>query len=665
VNLVRIGVFICHCGTNIGGVVDVDDVVQFASGLEDVVFATGYRYMCSDPGGRLINDSIKEHELDRIVVAACSPRMHEPTFQAVLVDADLNPYCLEMANIREHCSWVHKNDVDEATRKSKDLVAMAVAKARTLEPLESYHKNVVHEALVIGGGIAGIQAALDLAESGRKVYLVEREPSIGGRMAQLDKTFPTLDCSSCILTPKMMDVSRNPNIELYTYSEVVDVEGSVGDFKVKIKRKPTYVDWDKCNGCGECALACRLKDRIPDEFNEKLGKRSAIYVPFQQAVPLKYTIDPNACLMLRLGKCGDSPPCKDVCTLDAIDYGQKESIVDVNVGTIIVATGYDMLDAAEMYEYGYSRSPDIITNLEFERLICSSGPTGGKMHRLSDGGEVKSVSFILCVGSRDKDLKDYCCRIGCMGALKHAYLLREHEGDGLEINICYTDIRSFGKGYEEFYGRIRDIETNFIRGRPSEIKVQDDGRLVYDVFDTTTQKLLQVTSDVVVLVPALVPRNGAEDLGRMVKISRGADGFFLESHPKLKPVDTSTDGIFIAGCCQGPKDIPDVVAQASGAASRANTILSKDVLASVSTVSVVNEDLCSGCGICAPVCDYGAIEIVEVADSDGKKIAEVDVALCKGCGVCASACPSGAMEQKGFKCEQLSAMIRAVSSRDS
>ncbi len=659
--MARIGVFICHCGTNIAGVVDVEDVVRYASELDDVIFATDYKYMCSDPGGRVIKDAIKEYDLDKVVVAACSPRMHEPTFQAVITDEGVNPYCLEMANIREHCSWVHKDEKKEATLKAKDLVSMAVAKAGLLEPLESYSKDVVHDALVIGGGIAGIQASLDLAESGCKVYLVEREPSIGGRMAQLDKTYPTLDCSSCILTPKMMDVSRNPNIELYTYSEVVEVEGSVGDYKVKVKRKPTYVDWDKCNGCGECALVCRMKGKIPDEFNEGLGKRSAIYVPFQQAVPLKYTIDPSKCLMLLSGKCGDSPPCKDVCTLDAIDYEQEEEIIELNVGAIIAATGYDLLDANEMYEYGYNHSPDIITNLEFERLICSSGPTGGEIKRLSDDGEVKSVSFILCVGSRDKDLKEYCCRIGCMGALKHAYLLKEHLGDDLEINICYTDIRSFGKGYEEFYRRIRDTGTNFMRGRPSEIRTMKDGKLNFDIFDTATQKLFQVTSDIVVLVPALIPREGSDDIGRMLRISRGADDFFLESHPKLKPVDTSTDGIFIAGCCQGPKDIPDVVAQASGAASRANTILSKDTLESVSTVAVVNEDLCSGCGICAPVCDYGAIEIVEVEGEESKKIAEVDVALCKGCGACASACPSGAMEQKGFKCEQLSAMIRAVS----
>ncbi len=653
--MARIGVFICHCGTNIGGVVDVDELVKFSSKLDDVVHADDYKYMCSDPGGKVIKDAIEEHDLNRIVVTSCSPRMHEPTFQSVIEDAGLNRFCLEMANVREHCSWVHKDEKEEATKKAKDLVAMAVRKAKTLEALTSFQKDVVHDALVIGAGIAGIQAALDMAETGKKVYLVEREPSIGGRMAQLDKTFPTLDCSSCILTPKMMDVARHPNIELLTYSEVAEVDGSVGDFKVKVKRKPTYVDWEKCNGCGECAQVCRMKERVSDEFNEGLGKRSAIYVPFQQAVPLKYTIDPSKCLMLLSGKCGDSPPCQDVCELGAIDYQQEEKIIELNVGSIVVATGYDMLDASDMYEYSYSRSPDIITNLEFERLISSSGPTSGHVHRLSDGEEVKSVSFILCAGSRDKDHKEYCCRIGCMSALKQAYLLRDHMGEDLEINICYTDIRSFGKGYEEFYRRIRDGRSNFIRGRPSEIDVDEDGKLIYNIFDTTTQKLLEVRSDLIVLVPPLVPRNDSGELSRILRITEGADGFFLESHPKLKPSDTTTDGIFIAGCCQGPKDIPDVVAQASGAAAKAMGIISREELESDPMIAWADPDMCVGCGVCVDVCPYSARELNEVMG-----IAEVDAILCTGCGGCIASCPSNACIHKNMTKQQILRMIDEV-----
>ncbi len=653
----RVGVFVCHCGSNIADVVDVKEVAEYASKLEGVAVAVDYKYMCSDPGGKLIKEKVKEYDLDSVVVASCSPRMHEPTFQSVIIDEGLNRYCLEMANIREHCSWVHKDDPEKATQKAKDLVSMAVAKARLLEPLERTEVDVVPEALVIGGGIAGIQAALDIADQGKKVYLVEREPSIGGKMAQLDKTFPTLDCSSCILTPKMMDAARNPNIELLTYSEVEEVNGSVGNFTVKVKKKPAYVDWEKCTGCGVCAEVCRLNDRVPDEFDMKLGNRSAIYTPFPQAVPLKYTIDPDSCIYLKTGKCGDSPPCIEACELDAIDHGMEEETIELNVGSIVVATGYDLLNPEEMYEYGYGRSEDIITNLEFERMVDSSGPTGGKIIKMSDGEEIESVSFILCVGSRDEDTQPYCCRVGCMGALKHAYLIREHLGNDVDINLCYTDIRSFGKGYEEFYRRIRGMDINILRGRPSEVKVDPDEGLSFDIFDTVTDKLLEVKSDMMILVPALLPSEGSEELARTLRISQGADGFFLEAHPKLKPVDTATGGIFIAGCCQGPKDIPDTVAQASGAASKAAAILSKEKLESEATIAVVDEDLCSGCGICEPVCDYGSIEIVSVEEGSDKLVAEIDAALCKGCGACASACPSGAMEQKGFKRDQLSSMV--------
>lgn len=651
----RVGVFVCHCGTNIADTVDVEEVAEYAGKLDGVVVAKEYKYMCSDPGCKLIKDSIKEYDLDRVVVASCSPRMHEPTFRSVITDEGLNPYCLEMANIREQCSWVHRDDKDKATEKAKDLISMAVDKAVLLEPLENSEFDVVQEALVIGGGIAGIQASLDIADMGKKVYLVERTPSIGGRMAQLDKTFPTLDCSSCILTPKMMDVARHPNIELLTYSEVEEVEGSVGNFTVKVKKKPTYVDWDKCTGCGLCADACRMKDRVPSEFDMNLGKRGAIYMPFPQAVPMRYTVDADSCLFIKTGKCGDHPPCLDACDLGAIDHSQEEEMIELNVGSIIVATGYDLLNPEEMYEYGYGRSEDIITNLEMERIIDSSGPTKGKIVKLSDGEEVESISFIFCVGSRDEDAQPFCCRIGCMSALKQAYLIREHTGEDVDINLCYTDIRSFGKGYEEFYRRIRGMGMNIIRGKPSEVKTDPDDKLSFDIFDTVTDKLLQVRSDMIVLVPALLPSEGSEELARKLRITQGADGFFLESHLKLKPMDTPNSGIFIAGCCQGPKDIPDTVAQASGAASRAMGILNKDKLQNDPMIAWVDPDLCVGCGICVDFCPYSARELNEV-----KGIADVDEMLCTGCGACVAACPSNASIHKNLTKEQIIRMIDEV-----
>ncbi len=657
--MARIGVFVCHCGANIGSVVDVEEVRKFAEGLEDVVAAKDYKYMCSDPGGKLIQDTIIEQDLDRVVVASCSPRMHEPTFRKVVSDVGMNPYCCEMANIREHCSWVHMEDKERATEKAMEIVASMVAKVRLLEPLEKREADVVREAMVVGGGIAGIQASLDLADQGFKVYLVEKTPSIGGRMAQLDKTFPTLDCSSCILTPKMMDVGKHPNIELMTYSEVEEVSGSIGNFKVKVRKKPTFVDWDACTGCGECAKACMLKDKVPDEFNQGLGNRGAIYCPFPQAVPLRYTIDAEKCLFIKFGKCGEKPACIEACEADAIrhDMDKEGELVELNVGSIIVATGYDMLDGDALYELGYDKSPNVITNLEFERLVSSYGPTEGHIVKPSDKGEIKSVSYVLCVGSRDEGERPWCCRVGCMSALKHAYLIREHLGSDVEINICYNDIRAFGKGYEEFYRRVRGMNVNFIRGRPSEIRVLDDDQLEFDVFDTSTKKELQVTSDLVVLVPALVPRADAEGLAKILKISQGADGFLLEAHPKLRPADTATKGIFLAGCCQGPKDIPDSVGQASGAAAKAAIPLASGKVEIDPQISVVNVDICSGCGICESMCEYGAIEILDNPNIPGKKTAQVNDSLCEGCGSCVSACPSGAIEQRGYKNDQLNAMI--------
>ncbi len=649
----KIGVFVCHCGINIASTVDVEQLTKYAAGLDGVVVSKDYKYMCSDVGANLIKDSIKKHKLDGIVIACCSPRMHEHTFRGVVEAGGVNGFNLEIANIREQCSWVHE-DKARATEKAKILVRGAVTKARLLEPLEPSKVSVTPTAVVIGGGIAGIQASLDLAEEGHKVYLVEKMPSIGGRMAQLDKTFPTLDCSGCILTPKMMEVANHPNIELLTYSEVIGIEGSIGNYKVKIKKKPRYVDLEKCTGCGDCVDACRLKGRIVSEFDMGMGKRSAIYMPFPQAIPLKCTVDSDHCLMLTRGKCGAGPLCVEACEADAIDFKQKEEEIEVDVGAILVATGYDVMDPSNLYECGYARSDDVITTLEMERLISSSGPTGGEIVCPSNNEKPSSITFVLCVGSRDETECTWCCRIGCMSALKQVYLLKEKLGDDVEINVCYTDIRSFGKGYEEFYRNIRGLKTNFFRGRPSEIRNVDD-HLKIDIFDTTTNKLFEIITDLVVLVPALVPRADADEFARILRISQSGDGFFLEAHPKLRPMDTFTGGIFIAGCCQGPKDIQDTVSMASGAAARAANILSKKELESEPLVSCVDEEICSGCSVCVSVCVYNAIEIVK--EDNGKSHAKVNEALCKGCGACVGACPSGAMQQRGFKDKQILPMI--------
>ena len=646
----RIGVFVCHCGINISQNVDVEELTKYADTLDDVVVSKNYKYMCSDVGATLIKESIKKDELDGVVIASCSPRMHEHTFRNVVNDGGVNPYRLEIVNIREQCSWAH-NDRQKATEKAKSLIKAGVAKAKLLQPLESSSVKVIPEALVVGGGIAGIQASLDLANDGFKVYLVEKEPSIGGRMSQLDKTFPTLDCSSCILTPKMMEVANHPKIELLTYSEVEGIEGSIGDYTVKIKKKPRYIKTDICTGCGTCAEACRLKGHVLNEFDMGLGKRGAVYMPFPQAVPLKYTIDAEHCLFLTRGKCGDKPACREACEQNAIDFDQKEEIVDIKVGAIIIATGYDLVDPEVMYEYGFMQSPDVITSMQLERLISSSGPTKGEIIRPSDNKKPESVTFILCAGSRDENSCTWCCRIGCMSSLKQVYLLKEKLGDDVELNICYTDIRSYGKGYEEFYRKVRGLKTNMFRGRPSEVRDMKD-HLNIDVFDTTTNKLFEIQTDMVVLVPAIVPRADATEFARKMHLTQSGDGFFLEAHPKLRPMDTFVNGIFIAGCCQGPKDIQDTVSQASGAASRAATILSQEELEIDPLVAMVDPEICTGCGICVEVCPYEARILNEKT-----KIAEVNEALCMGCGACVVACPSNASIHKNFTKKQLLDMV--------
>jgi heterodisulfide reductase subunit A len=655
----RIGVFVCHCGINIAQTVDVEALTDYASHLKGVVAAKHYKYMCSDVGATLIKDTIKEFKLDGVVIASCSPRMHEHTFRRVATDGGVNPYLVEISNIREQCSWAH-HDKEQATEKAKYLVRSAVSKALSLEPLKPSTLKVIPEALVIGGGIAGIQTSLDLANDGFKVHLVERDPSIGGHMAQLDKTFPTLDCSSCILTPKMMEVANHENIELLSYAEIASVEGSIGNYTVKIRKKPRYIDVEKCTGCGDCATACRLKDRIVSEFNQGMGKRGAAYMPFPQAVPLKYVIDDKKCLFLTKGKCGDEPLCKKACAQGAIAFDQKEELIERKVGAIVVTTGYNLINPTAVYEYGYDQSPDVITTLEMERLISSSGPTKGEILRPSNQQKPKSITFILCVGSRDETQCTWCCRIGCMTALKQVYLLKEKLGEEVEINICYNDLRSFGKGYEEFYRKVRGLHTNMFRGQPSEVRPMNDG-LKIDIFDTTTNKLFEIKTDLVVLVPAMMPRDDATQFARLFSLNLSGDGFFLEAHPKLRPVDTFVNGIFIAGCCQGPKDIQDTVSQASAAASRAATILSQEELEIDPLIAFVDNDLCSGCGICVSLCPFHAIERIEEDLHDKSVIhAKINEGLCQGCGSCVSACPSRAIQQRGFKDNQLLPMIDEI-----
>jgi heterodisulfide reductase subunit A len=646
----KVGVFICHCGSNIAGTVDVEELARSARKLPDVTFSTHYVYMCSDPGQELIKQNIRKHDLNRIVVAACSPRMHEETFRKAVSEAGINPYVLEIANIREHCSWVHMNQKKEATEKAKALVGAAVMKSRLDEPLEPLKIEVEKSALVVGAGIAGIQSSFDLAEQGFEVYLVEKSPSIGGHMAQLDKTFPTLDCSSCILTPKMVDVSKHEKISLLTYSEVKSVEGYVGNFEATVLKKPRYVREDLCKACGICAQKCPVK--VPNEFDLGLGERKAIYVPFPQAVPLKYTIDSAHCLFHTKMVCRI---CERFCPEKAIDLEQKPEEVKLRVGAIIIATGYDLYDCSQKFEYGYGKYRNIVSNLEFERLVSASGPTSGKIVRPSDHKPPAKIAFIQCVGSRDVNSNKYCSRICCMASLKQAHQTKEKYPNA-ETVIFYTDLRCFGKGYEEFLERVQSEGTRLVRGRVAEIYGLGSGNLRLRYENTLLGEIFEEEFDLVVLAAGLVPSKN-EDLRSLLKLSTSPDGFLAEAHPKLKPVETFTNGIYICGVAQGPKDIPDTVAQAGAAASRASSLLTKGSVSIEPITAEVDQELCSGCGICKQACFYGAIELEIV---EGKKRAKTNPFSCKGCGVCSAACPSGAIVMKHFTDNQIKAEIKAI-----
>jgi len=1119
----KIGVYICHCGTNIAATVDVEEVAKFAGTLPDVAVSRAYVYMCSDPGQELIKKDILDAKLDRVVVASCSPRMHEITFRRACEEAGLNAYCMEMANIREQCSWVH-SDKEQATKKAKELVASAVAKASLLQPLEPMRVGVTPSALVIGGGIAGIQSALDIADAGFPVYLVEKEPSVGGHMAQLDKTFPTLDCSACVLTPKMVDIAHHENVKLITYAEVESVEGYVGNFKVKVKKKPRYVDEEKCTGCAECANICPVKDVVPNDFDLGLSKRGAVYIPFPQAIPMVYTIDkiegvppcrlgcparvnvqgyvaliaqgrykeaielirevnplpaicgyvcPHPCeeecnrreiddpiaiaalkrfaadnigyddaedaedatkeeraekiaiigsgpagltaayylaksgypvrifeklpvpggmlaagipeyrlprdilkkeieyikreggkieietgveidkdgfdtlnrdyntifisigadksralgiggeslkgvvhgveflrelnlgnnvepgkkvavvgggdvaidaarcalrlgsdvtivyrrsreempareeevadaeeegvkityltnpsriigddkvqgmecvkmelgepdksgrrrpvpvegsefildvdtvilavgqqsvleflegsgieidgnwvkvdgngrtnvegvfaagdavtgpatvidaiaggrkaaeaidsylrgaplpesedeekkkieikdiktrlpelekkerrkiakipikrrrdsfegvelgfteedaieeakRCLRCGICADCRLCETVCEADAINHEMEEEVMDIDVGAIIAATGYDLFDPSLEPNYGYEYD-EVITGLEFERLCNASGPTLGKIE--INGNEPKEVVFISCVGSREERERresagnEYCSRVCCMYIAKQAHLVQEHIPDA-NATVFYTDVRAFGKGFEEFYWRVKEEGVNYIRRElTDDINVEKDENGKLRVKTVSEGRPIEKEADLVVLATGIIPQGDVLETARKLKIMQSADKFFLEAHPKLRPVDTFTDGIFIAGCSQSPKDIPDTVAQASAAASRVCSILSKEYVEVEPITAEVDETLCTGCGICESVCPYGAVEVL---DTEEGRRARVTGVKCKGCGTCGSSCIKKAIKMHHFTDEQLIAQERAV-----
>ncbi len=659
----KIGVFVCWCGSNIAATVDVSAVSEALSHEPGVVYATNYQYMCSEAGQNTIKDAIKKYGLTGIVICSCSPRMHEATFRKTAAAAGLNPYMVEIANIREQCSWIHK-DMATATEKAIILGKAAIAKVHLNAPLTASQSPVVKRALVIGGGIAGIQTALDIADAGFEVDIVEKSPTIGGKMSQLDKTFPTLDCAACILTPKMVDVAQHEKIKIYSYSEVEAVKGFVGNFEVTIRKKARYVNENVCTGCGLCTEKCPQKN-VPNEFNLGMDKRRAIYIPFAQAVPKVATIDANYCMKLKTGKCG---LCEKICTAGAIDYSQKDQLIEQKYGAIVVATGFNPIKLDNFEEYSYSQSPDVVTSLEFERITNAAGPTSGQLLRPSDGKHPHTIVFVQCVGSRDTSGcgKPYCSKICCMYTAKHAMLTREKYPD-TDVYVFYIDVRTPGKNFDEFYRRAaEEYGVHYIKGMVGKVAPKADGKLMVQASDLISNEQLHIDADMVVLATAIEPDKSARPLATMLTASMDTNDFFTEAHPKLRPVESPTAGIFLSGTCQGPKDIPETVSQAGAAAAKVIGLLAKDTLTANPCVAHSDEMMCNGCSSCEKVCPYGAITYVDkefrMPDRTVaiRRVAVVNEAVCQGCGACTVACPSGAMDLKGFSNSQIMAEVDAI-----
>ncbi len=661
----KIGVFVCHCGENISATVDCTKVAETAGRYDGVTFSVDYKYMCSDPGQSIIKNAIVEKGLTGVVVASCSPRMHEPTFRKACAEAGLNPYMCEMANLREHCSWVHEKG-EATTEKAIDLVRILVEKVKYNQSLNAIKVPVTKTALVIGGGIAGIQTSLDIANAGHKVILIEKDPSIGGHMSQLSETFPTLDCSQCILTPRMVEVAQHPNITLYTYAELESLEGFIGNFKVKIRRKSKSLDEKICTGCGLCTTKCPVK-KIPSEFNEGLGTRTAIYVPFPQAVPNKPVIDRINCTYYIKGKCR---VCEKVCPTQAIRFDQEDQIIEVEIGAIVIATGFTVKQTDFFPEYGYGKYPDVITGLQFERLASASGPTLGEIRRPSDGKIPEKIVFLACAGSRDEAKGiPYCSKICCMYIAKHA-MLYQHKVHGGKSYVFYMDIRAGGKMYEEFVRRaIEEDGVNYVRGRVSRI-YEKNGKLIVKGADTLLGGIpVEIEADMVVLATAGVANEGAEELAQKLHVSYDSYHFFAEAHPKLKPVETNTAGIFLAGACQAPRDIPESVSMASGAAVKVAGLFSQDELTREPLIAVVNRQAapvyssCVGCFLCLSACPYQAIEKEEIKNRAGeviKSVAKVNPGLCQGCGTCVAFCRTKSIDIQGYTHEQMYSEVMAL-----
>ena len=639
----RIGVYVCKCGPNIGDRVDVDSIVNDIKDVEDVATAKSHNLLCSEDGLKFLKSEIKREKLSRIVIAACSPKMHEQKFMRACEEAGMNPYLMQMTNIREQCAWVTPDKAD-ATEKAMSFTIAAINRVSLQEPIERKEIEIQPDVLVVGGGVAGLEATLALAQKGRKVYLVEKSPCIGGVTARFEEVYPTMECAPCMIAPELQEVLQKENIETFTHSEVEEVLGSFGNFTVKIRKKARYVSEEACIGCGECFEPCPVE--VPNEYDEGLSKRKAIYLPFAGALPNVPVIDKDNCKRLKGEECN---ACKDSCPFEAIDFDDEDKLIEKKVGAIILATGSTLLDPKALPQYGYGKFNNVLTALQLERLNASNGPTGGKV-LLKNGKEPGSIAFIHCVGRKEKG---YCSGICCMYSLALAHLMSEKLPD-VKIYSLYSDLCLPKKEHQKMYNEVVDRGAEFIRSDETAGVSAKGEKLAVEY--KTDSKRGEISVDMVVLAPAVEPNPDTERIAELLDIIRDDHGFFSEEHALMKPFATTLEGVFVVGSCQGPKDIGDAVAQGGAAAgSILSRLIPGERLELEAKVSEINEDLCGGCNTCLSLCPYSAI-----SRDEEKKVSVVDETLCRGCGTCVAACPTGAARARHFTKEQIFAEIKGV-----
>ena len=661
----KIGVFLSDCGKQLTEILNFEEIAGYLKKVPQVSLVDVGSEFWRGQGLKTIVDAVKNRKINRVVVAESIPKLGEINIVEALEKAGLNPNFVEVIDIKDHCAWPHRDSPKEATEKAKAMLLAATERVKLAEPIEKLEFPAVKSVLIIGGGLAGMQAAEDLADMGFEVYLVEKEPFLGGLAAKAGRFFPTDDCAICIQSPAsdiktITHTSRKcvyrsgfseiPNLNVLTNSRILKVEGAPGNYKVTVERKPRYVNEEKCVACDLCASVCPVE--VPDDYNARLKNRKAIYINMPLVYPPVYVIDAEACKFEECAK------CVKVCPTKAIELNQKSKKVMLNVGSIIVATGFREYDPSVIKEYHYGEYPDVITQLELARMIDGFGPTKGMIIRPSDKKPAKRIVFIQCVGSRDRRWNPYCSSICCMISLKHATLIKSAYPDA-DITICYIDIRTTGREHEYYYERAREMGIKFVKGRPTEILHDPEADLlIVDVEDELLRRFLELEADLVVLSPAMVSVEDAKQLAEMLGLELDEDGFFKEYNAKLRPTETKKRGILICGGATFPKDAPTTSLQAHSAAVKAAKFLLNGKIVKDQKTAYVNEDYCGDCEFCPVTCPYGAITLTE--KTDGHIVAHVDDLLCEGCGVCVGTCPVGAIELRHLKPSQISAQMKAL-----